>query len=59
MDEVTHELWKDGEHKLDYDIRTARVKLASGDWTTGKYSVESLKTVGWEVIPVHVELENK
>lgn len=59
MDEVTHELWTVGKHKLDFNIRTGRVKLKDGTWSRGEYSAKQLKLLGWELIPVHVELENK
>jgi len=59
MDEVTHELvWK-GYIMFGYNINTGRVQFADGYWGRAGHSKESLERNGWEVRPVHVELENK
>ena len=59
MDEITHELvWK-GYIMFGYNINTGRVQFMGGDWGIAGHSKESLESAGWEVRPVHVELENK
>lgn len=59
MDEVTHELvWK-GYIMFGYNINTGRVRFTDGKWGRAGHSKESLENAGWEVRPVHVELENK
>lgn len=59
MDEVTHELvWK-GLVIEGFNINTGHIKFTDGKWGTASHSVEELARNGWELIPVHVELENK
>lgn len=59
MGEVTHELvWK-GLVMFGFNINTGRIQLMDGRWGTASHSAESLAKLGWEVIPVHIELENK
>lgn len=59
MDEVTHELvWK-GYVMFGYNINTGRVRYTDGGWGRTGHSKESLERNGWELRPVHVELENK
>lgn len=59
MDEVTHELvWK-GYIMFGYNINTECVRFTNGEWGRAGHSKEYLESQGWELIPVHVELENK
>lgn len=59
MDEVTHQLaWK-GYIMFGYNINTGCVRFTNGEWGRAGHSKEYLESQGWELIPVHVELENK
>ena len=59
MDEVTHELSWEGHIMFVYNINTGHIKFEDGHWGLAEYSKEYLESRGWELIPVHVELENK
>ena len=59
MDEVTHEMvWK-GHVIFGFNINTGHIRFTSGKWGTEAHSAEGLARSGWELRPVHVELENK
>lgn len=59
MDEVTHELvWK-GYIMFRYNLNTGHVLFQDGKWGHAENSKEYLERNGWEVRPIHIELENK
>lgn len=59
MDEITHELLWKGYVMFGYNINTGRIRFTDGKWGTGTHSPGALIAAGLELIPVHVELENK
>ena len=59
MDEVTHEMWKDGQCKHGYSTKNSKVHIGHQYWSHAQFDIAELKRLGWEVRPVHVELENK
>ena len=59
MDEVTHQMGYKDLEGFYFNIKTGHVRFPSGKWAAGTFSVEGLIAAGWELIPVHVELENK
>lgn len=59
MDEVTHEMVCKGYVMFGYSINTGRIQFTNGEWGRAGHSKEYLESQGWELIPVHIELENK
>lgn len=59
MDEVTHEIWAAGHRHHGYSEKTAKVHIGHHLWSSGRYSIKELENMGWEVRPIHIDLENK